>query len=475
MNIVVLEHPRLPSAQHFNDIANTPLWSCLMGGYAAAALMADGHGVQYLDAIHHKLDFAAAGRKILAAAPDLLAVNAVYFWEHTPALFDFLSSLRRRGFRGHINLFGFFPTLAFESLLQAVAAVDSVAVGECEQTLRELAGALATGAPVDDVAGLALRRPSGQVKHTVRQPEKTPDRFPFPVRVHGPEQATGILASRGCYNHCSFCPVPPFYNRGALWRGRSLRNILGEVEILKEEGYKEFYFLDPNFVGPGRKGRQRTLALAELLAPLDIEFGMETRPNDLDPPLLEALRAAGLNSLLLGVESASAGLLEAMGKSVSTATAEKAIACCRKVGIEPEIGFLMFLPDSRVKDIRHNFDFLLRNNLLDRLDRTANLLSHRQIVLKGTSGYRRFERLGRLKPDGALGFEGIVSYADPGVERLANEVTGICSEVLQEMTRPASPLSWRKGPCAAWQRKNAELVAEFEHLLDQAMKNTPLI
>jgi hypothetical protein len=32
MKITVLEHPRLPSDAHFNDIANTPLWSCLMGG-----------------------------------------------------------------------------------------------------------------------------------------------------------------------------------------------------------------------------------------------------------------------------------------------------------------------------------------------------------------------------------------------------------------------------------------------------------
>jgi hypothetical protein len=31
MKITILEHPRLPSDAHFNDIANTPLWSCLMG------------------------------------------------------------------------------------------------------------------------------------------------------------------------------------------------------------------------------------------------------------------------------------------------------------------------------------------------------------------------------------------------------------------------------------------------------------
>ena len=37
MRILLLEHPREASEAHFNDIANTPLWSCLMTGYTGAA------------------------------------------------------------------------------------------------------------------------------------------------------------------------------------------------------------------------------------------------------------------------------------------------------------------------------------------------------------------------------------------------------------------------------------------------------
>ncbi|MEJ2157197.1 MAG: hypothetical protein P8X96_17830 [Desulfobacteraceae bacterium] len=61
------------------------------------------------------------------------------------------------------------------------------------------------------------------------------------------------------------------------------------------------------------------------------------------------------------------------------------------------------------------------------------------------------------------------------MERLANEVIAMCSEVLHEMARPESPLSWRKGPCDAWEKKNAELVADFERLLLRSMKNGSLI
>ena len=45
LRIALLEHPREASWFHMNDIANTPLSSSLMTGYAAAVLEAQGHQV----------------------------------------------------------------------------------------------------------------------------------------------------------------------------------------------------------------------------------------------------------------------------------------------------------------------------------------------------------------------------------------------------------------------------------------------
>ncbi len=89
MKIVVLEHPRLSSEQRFNDIASTPLWSCLMGGYAASALERPGFQVIFIDDARPEVTFAETTEKILALSPEFLCVNAVYFWEHTDKLFDF--------------------------------------------------------------------------------------------------------------------------------------------------------------------------------------------------------------------------------------------------------------------------------------------------------------------------------------------------------------------------------------------------
>ncbi len=383
---MVLEHPRIASKKRFNDIANTPLWSCLMGGYASASLEQEGFDTRFVDHAVPGMTFETTRDTIQAFDPGLLCVNAVYFWEHTPKMFEFFKQLKQDGFTGHINLFGFFPTLVYRKIFGSCDVVDSIAVGEFEHTLPQLAKALAKETGLDRIEGLALPSCLFDNKNRSRHPEKNPDIFPFPKRASLDGTVT-LLASRGCYNHCSFCPVPSFYNQGSLWRGRSPENIAKEMQELVDQGVNQFYFADPNFIGPGAAGKKRAMELMDLIQPMGITFGMETRPQDLTDPILEKLVNAGFTSLLMGIESGSKAVLNSINKSSATDVGAKAIALCRKHGIEPEVGFLMFVPDSSLDDLGQNMDFLIRNNLLDRLARTANLLCHSQIVLAGTSGY----------------------------------------------------------------------------------------
>jgi hypothetical protein len=464
MKTIVLEHPRLSSEKRFNDIANTPLWSCLMGGYAASALEQPGFEVVFIDDALPGVTFAETTEKILTHSPELLCVNVVYFWEHTEKLFDFLTNLRQEGFTGHINLFGFFPSLVYTDILRSVGAVDSIAVGEFEHTLVELGSMLAGEGSLENVRGLATRLNGGHVHLTVREPDNDPDRFNFPKQTVLDSTAT-ILGSRGCYNRCSFCLVPTFDNQIGLWRGRSPLNIFKEIERLAATGVKDFYFADPNFIGPGKAGRERTLELLELLKPLNITFGMETRPNDLDDKIMAHLVEAGMTSLLMGIESGSSNILRHIKKSSTTNVGTQAIQLCFDHGIDPEIGFLMFVPDAIIHDLRDNMLFLKKNNLLDRLDRTANLLSHKQIVLAGTTGYAEYERQGRLRKSGVFGFEGEVLFVDPKVEWISELVIFACSTILRSMSDEQSPIFWKKTISPVFQATNRYLVDLFDKLL----------
>ena len=469
MKIIVLEHPRIRSEIRFNDIANTPLWSCLMGGYVASALKAAGHEVRLIDCTVNGWNFPETADEIIAFSPVLLAVNCVYIWENSGAIFAFFQNLRRMGFEGHINLFGFYPTLAYRTILDFSREVDTVSVGECEITVKELARCLETFGSAGEIKGLAHRSGEGIRMAGPRTPLRDPDLFDLPLRVNGGFRTASILGSRGCYNHCSFCPVPSFYNNGPLWRGRSPENILLEINSLISMGIRNFYFADPNFIGPGKKGKERTLRLMELIRPLKITFGMETRPEDLDEEIMESLVSSGFTSMLLGVESGSKTLLGWLSKGSTLNGSERAIELCRKFGIEPEIGFLMFVPDSTLSDLGENLEFLRKNKLLDRLDRTANLFSHSHIVLMGTSGYLRYAKEGRLTPAGYQGFEGEIEYSDKRVAWMRDVVVFACLHVLRESASFDSLIHWRRpqGQGLA-KRVNDYLVKMFERLLKNA-------
>ncbi|MDZ7582176.1 MAG: radical SAM protein [Deltaproteobacteria bacterium] len=480
MHICILEHPRIPSSERFNDIANTPLWSCLMGGYAAAALLRDGHRVTFMDAATGGLDFHATRMRLTALAPDLLAINAIYFWEHTHRLLESITALKGERPSMRITLFGFFPSLAYAQILALCPAVDSVCVGECEHTLRELVAAIDAKLDWQSVPGLAFAKDDQICFPAARRPDPGPDKFAFPLRAESKTVAekdtAAVLASRGCYNHCSFCPIPVFYNRRALWRGRSPGNILLEIEQLMARGYRRFYFVDPNFVGPGKSGRRRTLDLMEGLKPFKIRFGMETRPNDLNEEILAAMTEAGLESLLLGIESGSPQVLDTLSKHATADLSSRAIALCRQAGIEPEVGFLMHTPDASVGDLFHNLAFLAKNGLLDRLERTANLLCHRQIVFRGTLGFERYREQGRILGTDPLGFEARIAWQDPRAEWVAEVIVPVCLDILRLTGDPASPLYWKTAAANRWilDQVNDRLVNAFQETLCQAARAVTL-
>ncbi len=471
MRVLLLEHPREASEAHFNDIANTPLWSCLMTGYAGAGLLRAGFEADIVDAARwtsaQTLEYLVDN-----PSPDLLAVHAVYCWEKTGALFRMLSDLRSHRFDAPICLYGFFPGLVWKEILDYSPAVDYVVVGEPEETMVDLARCIEAGIEAR-VEGLA-RRCHGKASLPLRRPPiESPDRLPFPLRPSlESERTVSVLASRGCYNHCSFCLVPALDQGKTVWRGRSPENIAAEISGLVSLGEKDFYFVDPNFVGPGKAGKQAAVKLARRLADFGITFGIETRANDITSGLMRELVEAGLTRLLLGIESGRPDVLKRLGKHTSVAGNEQAIATVREAGLEPEIGFIMFDAASTLDDIVRNLKFLRRNRLLDRLGRTANLLYHDHVAFKGTPGYRTALQRKMLLPRGLFGFEGLLLYEDFRVGWLAGLMKKICHFLLREMENPSSPVHWvdesvRNEPYRA---VNDRLVDIFERLLGLAKK-----
>ena len=442
MKITLLEPPRKAAPDRSNDIANTTLSACLNSGYAAAVLEKAGHQVRIIEGYMEGMDWNDVERSIARSQPELLGVHMVYNWDDNRELYAFLSKVKEEFGIRYVAAYGYYPTFAAREILTACESIDYILVGEIENTFLDLASN-----PNDPVfiQGLAYRDPYAKrgVRMSMGKLVANLDDLPFPIRSASsmPGGEVNILGSRGCYGSCTFCYINPYYGlRGengetvGRWRPRSPQNIVDEIDqISLETGADYFYFTDPNFYGPGKRGRERVLHLAELLEGRHIRFGIEARANDIEPETIRALKKAGLQDILVGLESGRDESLERLGKKTSVADNERALAVLRENGIEPSVGFIMFEPDSSLEDLRVNFDFLKRNRLLDKLETAVNVLYHHQIILQGSPSYNILREEGKLILSDHSEYEAETSYELPGTAAMAEAMRRITNHIFDYM------------------------------------------
>lgn len=435
MKVLLLEHPRYIAEARCNDIANTPLSSSLITGYVAGMLSSQGHEVKIVEGYLEKLTYEEIFKEVSDFSPDFLAVHMVYSWENNKSLFAFLEKVKSEGIVHFITVYGFYPTFAYEEILNTCTAVDAAVIGEPEFTFAELTGHGCSEFSPEKIPGLAWRDEKRTIHMQRRQPEANLESLPYPVRTPALMNMfeVNLEGSRGCYGGCTFCYINSYYGQGSCWRGRSPEHIVGEIDqIMAQWKKKELYFTDPNFFGPGKRGQERALKLAHLLKQRGIHFGIEARVNDIHEETISALVEAGLRDILVGLESGKDDSLKRLNKMTTVAQNERALKILRKYGIEPNVGFIMFEPDSSLADIRVNFEFLLRNDLLKNLAITANVLYHPQIILQGTKAYQQLKEEGRLVL-AATTYEGGAGFKDPQVATLARLISQITNYLFMKM------------------------------------------
>ncbi len=475
MNVVLLEHPRQPSWEHLNDVANAPLSASLLTPYAAAVLRRAGHRVEVVEGHLGGLSADACADAVVSARPDLVGVHLVYDWSDGRAVGDLLGRIAGATGGAPVVVYGFYPTFAWAELLPGLPGVAAAVLGEPEATLVELAAAVAAR-PGDlpeallGVPGLAVAGPGGPRRTPPRPLIEDLDALPFPLRT--PEllglREVNVAGSRGCYGACTFCTINPFYGPGSRWRPRSPENVAAEIASVLEAhpDKRRFYFVDPNFFGPGRSGRERALALARLIRErFTIRFGLEGRVNDIDEEVVGALAEAGFDEILIGLESGSDETLRRLNKRTTVEQNRRALRVLRAHGIEPNVGFIMFEPGSSLEDLRVNLAFLEEEGLLARLGVTANVLYHQQILLAGTPAYRAARAAGELVPSPRNPYEGRVPYRHPEVAFLAETMAEVCRHVLAAVPPEAwGPEPERTDPVLVG--LNRHLVALFRGLLE---------
>lgn len=467
--ILLLEHPRTPGEDRQNDIANTTLSSCLNSGYLAAILLEKGFQAALVEGYMENLSYTAIEAQIAAHRPEVLGIHLVYNWEDNHTLYAFIAKMKAKYHIGHVTVYGYYPTFAYEEILNRCPEIDTCMLGENELTIVSLMENLPE---YSGVKGLAFRKGDGFCASR-GELVRDLDSLPFPVRkaTSYPGGEVNIFGSRGCYGGCTFCYINPYYGAEEMhcpkWRGRSPENIIAEIDaIIAQTDYRYFYFTDPNFYGPGKAGKERVLRLAALLKERHIRFGIEARANDIEPETTKALVDAGLQNILVGLESGKNESLKRLNKYTTVEDNENALRVLRGAGIEPNVGFIMFEPDSTVDDLRINLDFLKRNRLLETLEITVNVLYHHQIILAGSSSYHDLLAAGRLNISEHSTYEANTDYVNPNIATMAKMMRDITNHIFDYMHD-----TWQKSAegdpetVAKYNALNKLLVSGFEDAL----------
>jgi len=346
----------------------------------------------------------------------------------------------------HITLGGEQATFAAEDILRSEPYVDSLVRGEGEATVVELAEAVYNKRPLKGIAGIFCREQGEICKNPDRPAIEDLDSLPFPSRdtleyclKEGKPTMIGVLASRGCYNSCTFCNSHYFLRMGggSVWRARSPKNVADELEVLDkkydlESLHSMVHFYDVSFFDRSRKRKQwaKEVASEIISRGLDFQFAVYCRADCIDPAnledleLLRLLKRAGLSDVFIGLEAGSQAMLDVYKKNVTVKQNKQVL----KVFNENRIltmtnGFIMFNPYTTMDDLRRNAEFLLETE-----QATYWNFAQKLQLFPGVAIIEMLRKDGLLEPEYAHTSVYAYRFADSRMKKIASSLLELCDD-----------------------------------------------
>lgn len=276
------------------------------------------------------------------------------------SIFDYENEIKvakeiRKSYTGKICFIGTFASVVPDIFLKYA---DLVVLGEPEQLMIEIAK---TGVI-----------PKGKVKSEFI---KNLDDLPFPDWSIFPlheysykpvitrKNMVTMLSSRGCPFSCGhYCPYP--LGQGAIWRSRSVKNVVDEIEYLYNKfEVRAIDFRDPNFTL--NKERAKQIAKEIIKRKLDIYWVCETHINVLDEKMLDLFYKAGLRHINVGIESVNTDVLTNSKRNTSDIETQKRIInYCEKIGISVATFYIFGALSDTKKTLIDTINFAKQLNTL---------------------------------------------------------------------------------------------------------------
>lgn len=256
--------------------------------------------------------------------------------------------------KAHVVVGGPHATPLAREVLQHFTAVDTVAVGESEDTFMELVERLAAGAPTQGIAGTWYRDGARILEGPPRRSIDDLDRLASPHDYF----ATHILmTSRGCPWQCTFCGAETTWGRG--FRGRSVPRVLDDIEhALAKLPVKMLQIKDDTFTANKRRALEICNGIME--RGLRFSWSCDTRVDVLTDELLGAMRRAGCQRLSLGVESGSPSVLAKINKKITVEQILRSTELAKSYGIQVRYYMMLGNRGETLDTFRETLAFLER-------------------------------------------------------------------------------------------------------------------
>jgi len=368
MRILLLTPPEIMFEQkrkiRVGRVASAPLGV----GYIAAVLEKAGFDVSFIDLAAEQItDIPTILKEVKGCNPDLVGISFLTLVANQA--FE-LIRLIKKGLGVPIILGGPHPTYFPEDTLQRAPEADVIVLGEGEPVVVEVARALFSNKPLDNIGGVCYRDKNGVIiKNKSTAIIHDLDTIPPPARhlfnldsylaypfQNKRKPVTTMITSRGCsYAKCTFC-YSSVRKTVMLYRRHSVKRVIEEIKFLtRDYGIKEINFLDDNFTSEEIWVNKFCEAIQT--EKIDLSWICMARANNVSKELLSKMVKAGCWNIFFGIESANQHLLDRIKKGITVEQNQNAVKWAHEAGLEVSAAFMMLLPGEAPEDARRNIQF----------------------------------------------------------------------------------------------------------------------
>jgi radical SAM superfamily enzyme YgiQ (UPF0313 family) len=166
----------------------------------------------------------------------------------------------------------------------------------------------------------------------------------IPDYLYNGQRHAMIIASRGCPNHCRFCGI--HQSMGDRYRMRSVENVLAELELKYQAGFRSFDFEDDHFGGDQKWLEQFLDAVVSKYKdrPIYLSAMNGITANNLDDSLLSKMWLAGFRELNLSLVSASIRQQDVLARPFGNKELVQLVQVAYRIGFHVTVYLIIGLP-----------------------------------------------------------------------------------------------------------------------------------